>query len=102
MKQKIQQLIIDAINEINETLDTPLQSELGSKCSIYEQSTGLDSMSLVSLIVNIEQRLEDEYGVGVILANEKSMSQRNSPFRNVEALTAHAQQLLEEEEALNV
>jgi acyl carrier protein len=102
MKQAIQEIILDAICELNETLDTPLQAELVNNCNIYSQETDLDSMALVTLIVNIEQKIEDEYGVSVILANEKAMSQRNSPFKNVEALTIHAQQLIEEAEKNHV
>ncbi len=49
----------------------------------------LDSLGVVSLIVEVEQRLEGEHGISVTLANDKAMSQRNSPFRTVEVLTDH-------------
>jgi len=49
----------------------------------------LDSLGVVSLIVEIEQRVESEHGASVTLANDKAMSQRNSPFRTVGVLTDH-------------
>ncbi len=49
----------------------------------------LDSLGVVSLIVEVEQRLESEHSISVVLANDKAMSQRNSPFRTVGVLTDH-------------
>jgi len=50
----------------------------------------IDSLGVVSLIVEIEQRLESGHGVSVTLANDKAMSARSSPFRTVGVLTDHA------------
>ena len=49
----------------------------------------LDSIGVVSLIVDIEQKLEMDHGISVTLASEKAMSQRNSPFRNAGVLAEH-------------
>jgi acyl carrier protein len=49
----------------------------------------LDSLGVVQLIVEIEQRVEQGHGVSVTLANDKAMSQRNSPFRTVGVLADH-------------
>ncbi len=49
----------------------------------------IDSIGVVSLIVDIEQRLEMEHQVSVTLANDRAMSQKNSPFRTPAVLTDH-------------
>jgi acyl carrier protein len=49
----------------------------------------IDSIGVVSLIVDIEQRLEMDHEVSVTLANDRAMSQRNSPFRTAAVLTDH-------------
>jgi acyl carrier protein len=49
----------------------------------------IDSIGVVSLIVDIEQRLEMEHQVAVTLANDRAMSQRNSPFRTPLMLADH-------------
>jgi len=49
----------------------------------------IDSIGVVSLIVDIEQRLEMEHEVSVTLANDRAMSQRNSPFRTPTVLAEH-------------
>ena len=49
----------------------------------------IDSIGVVSLIVDIEQRLEMDHQVSVTLANDRAMSQRNSPFRTAAVLADH-------------
>jgi acyl carrier protein len=50
------------------------------------QGAVLDSMGLVTAILEIEQRLAAEHDVTVVLADERAMSQKNSPFRSVRSL----------------
>jgi acyl carrier protein len=46
----------------------------------------LDSLGLVTAVLEIERRLADEHEVVMVLADERAMSRRNSPFRSVHAL----------------
>jgi acyl carrier protein len=50
----------------------------------------LDSMGLVSLVVAVEQAIDDEYGVAVALADEHALSQRHSPYRTIGTLADYA------------
>ena len=53
-------------------------------------------MALVTLIADLEARISDEFDFDIILADEKAMSQRTSPFRNIATLTKYIEQILEE------
>jgi len=75
----------DAVEQFGGT-DAP---EITSDTVIVGQGAVLDSIGVVSLIVDIEQRLEMDHDISVTLASEKAMSQRNSPFRNVGVLAEH-------------
>ena len=50
----------------------------------------IDSLGLVSVIVELEQRLQSDCGVMVTLVDEQAMSQRYSPFRTVGSLADYA------------
>ena len=54
----------------------------------------LDSLGLVSLIVEIEEQIEDKYAISVVLADEKAMSRRTSPFAKVSYLVDYIFELL--------
>jgi acyl carrier protein len=70
----------DASTIVDVTEDTPL---LGDGAPV-------DSLGLVSVVVEIEQRLADAHGYAITLVDERAMSQRNSPFRTVGALANYA------------
>jgi len=56
----------------------------------------LDSLGLVQLLADLEQRLQTEYQLSLTLADERALSQKNSPFRSVGALVDYAWFLAEE------
>jgi acyl carrier protein len=53
-------------------------------------SAPIDSLGLVTVIVELEQRLQSDYGVMATLVDEQAMSQRYSPFRTVGTLADYA------------
>jgi acyl carrier protein len=63
--------------------------EVNEETVIVGQAAVLDSIAVVSLIVDIEQKLEMEHDVSVTLASEKAMSMRSSPFRTAGVLADH-------------
>jgi len=96
MQQKIEKIIIETLNEINEELENENLNNPTSETKLYGGSGALDSLALVSLITDLEERISDEFEKDIILADEKAMSQKTSPFRNIETLTNYIQKLLEE------
>ena len=62
---------------------------VGEETAIIGSGAVVDSIGVVSLIVDIEQRLELEHQVSVTLASERAMSQRSSPFRTAGVLADH-------------
>jgi acyl carrier protein len=81
------QIIKEAIFDLNEELDYDHLRQVNGETPIFEGDDSLDSLSLVSLIVDIEARVEDAFQTEVVLASEKAMSMQNSPYRNVLTLT---------------
>ncbi|NJN98474.1 MAG: hypothetical protein HC875_32500 [Anaerolineales bacterium] len=69
---------------------------LNEETRLIGREAVLDSMGLVNLIIEVEQRLEDEHDVTVVLADERAMSQKNSPFRSVQTLADYICQVAAE------
>ena len=46
----------------------------------------IDSLDLVSILVDVESQVSDMYGTTIMLSSDKAMSQQNSPFRDVKSL----------------
>lgn len=88
MQNKIQSIIIAILKDLAEEFEIEDLANPNATTAIYGAS-GLDSLALVSFITDLEQRLSDELGLNVILADEKTMSLRNSPFKDVATLTSY-------------
>ena len=93
-KKEIIELIYNAIDDINGSLDEKLLKS--PETSLYGKNSKLDSLGLVNLIVSIEENIEDELGIPIVLADERAMSQKHSPFRTVESLTDFIEILIKE------
>ena len=92
MKEKIIEMVIEETNAI---LDTP-NDNMNVDTNLYGNNGILDSMGLVSMIVAVEQDVEDEYNVQITIANAKAMSQKNSPFKTVGSLATYVEGLIKE------
>jgi acyl carrier protein len=94
MKQNILNIVTSSVNSVNQLIDKKVPIELGETAPLYGSSGVLDSLSLVNLIVSVEEGIEDEFGVAIILASEKAMSQRKSPFSTIGALADYIETLI--------
>ncbi len=96
MKEKIEKIIIDTLIELNEELELGELENPTLKTRLYGSSSCLDSLALVSFIADLEERIDEEFDKQIVLADEKAMSQKTSPFRSVESLSDYIVKLLEE------
>ena len=95
MQDKIEKIIIETLVELNEELENESLENPSSKTKLYGANGGLDSLALVSFITDLEEKISDEFDKEIVLADEKAMSAKTSPFRNVESLTLYIKFLLE-------
>ena len=72
--------------ELEETIELNLDSKL------FGGGGPLDSMSLVNLLVDLEDLIEEDFGISITLADEKAMSRRTSPFSRVKNLVEYIEE----------
>jgi len=95
-RKTIENLIITSVKEINEQLPQAEQLGQSTKTVLFGKDGKLDSLGIVTLVVIIEQNIEDEFDIPITLADERAMSQENSPFRTVGSLADYIEMLLDE------
>jgi acyl carrier protein len=93
------EIVVASLNEVFAQTGLPAPESITGDTVLVGKDAVLDSLGVVSLIVEVEQRVEAEHGVSVTLANDKAMSQRNSPFRTVSVLAEHVVAMVAEESA---
>jgi D-alanine--poly(phosphoribitol) ligase subunit 2 len=95
MKPELVSLIVKAARELGEHGRVALPATMDADTPLFGRDGFLDSMGLVTLVVSVEQAIEDELGVSVSLAAERALSQRISPYRTVGALADYADTLVQ-------
>ena len=86
---RIEGIIVQVLRELLASQGTAVEQVDGTT-ALFGREGCLDSLGLVSLVVGVEQALQDELNVAVSLADEKALSQRQSPYRTVGSLAAYA------------
>lgn len=94
---KIVQIIIKAAKEMGKDDEIPALNSVKSDTVLYGEEGVVDSLGLVNLITYIEEILHVKYELEIILADERAMSQKFSPFRTVQKLAEFIDKLIEEE-----
>ncbi len=89
MQQEVIDLIIETAKELGED-ELSVDVELTGETELFGENGVLDSMGLVTLVVAVEQAIEDRFDKTVALADEKALSQANSPYKTVAALAQYA------------
>lgn len=80
MKNQLINMLTEAIREQEQFLDNPVDLSLGRDAKLYSEGGQLDSLSLVSIIADIDKQILTEFGVKVKLASERDLSIVDSPF----------------------
>jgi acyl carrier protein len=91
-KSQVEAIVLEAIRRTNLARDEKSQLEVSATAPLYSPASTLDSLSLVTLLIDIEEGLLDA-GCEVSLSDERAMSQQHSPFRDVPTLVAYIQAL---------
>ena len=91
MKQKINKeiatnLIFEGIKDYNTQVNKKNQLPISIELELFSENGVLDSLGLVNLIMSIEEQFEDYLDTSIVIADEKAMSQKNSPFQSVQSM----------------
>jgi len=87
----LKKVVVEGLAEEGVVLSMPLPEP--SELRLVGSRALLKSIQLVSLLVGIEQRLHERFGLDISLMDEQAMSQTRSPFRNVESLVQYLQKV---------
>lgn len=95
-------LVCEAVGALNKAWAFPELTNPDRQTPIYATGSPIDSLKLVLLIATIEDQVAERYGVEVVLADERAMSQKRSPFATIASLAEYLSQLIAESAAERV
>jgi len=83
-------LIVESIQLVKDETGLTVPPRLHADTALFGTEGFLDSMALVTLVIALEQGIEEKFGVSVKLADAHALSQEHSPYSTIYALAEYA------------
>lgn len=96
MTQDLLSLVIESVRALGEDQGKEVLVAADEDTRLFGSKGNLDSIGLVALIADVEDLVFEKFGKTIVLADEKSMSETRSPFRDVRSLVGYVEKLMAE------
>lgn len=92
---ELTEIILEALRAASPT-GQPWTGTLSPDTRLYGYGSDIDSMALVVLLIELEQRVSKRYGAPIRLTDEQAISREPSPFSTVSRLVEHLAGLIDD------
>jgi hypothetical protein len=93
-KDEIYKTVVKQLEYLNETLPEEQKFLVSRETILFGRGSSIDSMSLVSVIVDLEGFFFDEMGMEISLTDDNAMTREISPYDNVSNLVDYLDELI--------
>ena len=97
--ERIAKAVYAAVDELNEQLPGGVQVEKTLDAPLYGSTGKLESLDFVTLIMEVEEKINAEFGTDITIADENLLSKEKSPFSTLGTLIDYLQELIKEQSA---
>lgn len=95
-RDEVLAIVYEALESLNAELSEQERVQIGPSTPLFGADATLDSLSLVSVIVDVETALTLKWDAPISLTDDRAMSRQVSPFDDVGTLTDYILELLQE------
>jgi acyl carrier protein len=93
-KKEIQEIVISKVRALVETLPEEQQMDVNESTVLFGKGSAIDSLSLVSIIVDIESAFSLDHGSEISLTDDRAMTRKKSPFDSIASLIDYIDELI--------
>ena len=97
VQEQVISIIKNSLVELNKDIQENELNKPTAETCLFGADGLLDSLNIVRLIVDVEEKVLDKFGIEIAIADENAMSQKRSPFRTVQSLADYINVLIQEE-----
>lgn len=97
-KQEITTIVINQVEQINETFPDAQKITVNENTVLFGNGSSIDSLSLVSVIVDLEMLFSDEHGFDISLTDDRAMTREISPFDSITSLVDYIFEVINEKQ----
>lgn len=85
---------MNQVIQLNETLPTEQQFVVNENTVLFGKESAIDSLSLVSIIVDLETIFSADYNQDISLTDDRAMTRSVSPFSSISNLVDYIFELV--------
>ena len=94
MNEDIQKLVKRVIQDVIDTMPANQRFVVADQTILFGPNSQIDSMTLVSVIVDLEGILSEKLNKEIYLTDDRAMTRAKSPFDTVRTLTDYIHELI--------
>jgi len=98
--ERISKAVYSAVDDLNDQLPKGVQIDKSLDAPLYGASGKLESLDFVTLIMEVEEKINAEFGTDITIADDNLLSKEKSPFSTLRTLIEYLHELLNKEAAL--
>jgi len=92
MNYNFDKIISEVIEQINKDLNVDILKNNNS--DIIGGNSPLDSLGVISFLLELENKIEDTYDLEITLVNDSVLNEEQSPLSNIKSLKSHLNTLI--------
>jgi acyl carrier protein len=96
-KEQITEIVINNVNSLVDTFPESDKFEVNENTILFGHGSNVDSLSLVSIIVDLEMLFSDECKLDITLTDDRAMIRAASPFSTISSLSNYIFELISEQ-----
>ena len=93
-KEELYKVVVKQLEYLNETLPEEQKFLVSRETILFGKGSSIDSLSLVSVIVDLEGFFFEEIGLEISLTDDNAMTREISPYDNVSNLVDYLDELI--------
>ena len=95
--ERVNQAVFSAVDALNEQLPAGVVVEKSLDAPLYGAGGKLESLDFVTLIMEVEEKINAKFGANITIADENLLSKEKSPFSTLRTLIEYLEELLKQQ-----
>lgn len=95
--ERVSKAVFNAVDELNKQLPAGVSVEKSLDAPLYGAGGKLESLDFVTLIMEVEEKINAEFGTTITIADENLLSKAKSPFSTLRTLIEYLEEMLKEQ-----
>ena len=94
--ERVSKAVFSAVDELNTQLPPGVSVEKSLDAPLYGAGGKLESLDFVTLIMEVEEKINAEFGTDITIADENLLSKAKSPFSTLRTLIEYLEELVKQ------